>query len=270
MSDASGLVYDLGLHDGQDTEFYLKKGFRVVGVEANPALCQAAEARFASAIATGQLVVVNRAVALHRGPITFFINDVQSVWGTADPVWAERNRRLGAPSREITVEALPLGDLIANYGTPYYLKIDIEGMDRVALESLAATSERPRYVSIEAEKVSFSRLRQEFETFQALGYDRFKVVPQHRVAWQRPPDPPREGSAVAHRFETGASGLFGEEAPGGWISAEAAIEAYKRIFLLYHLAGDDPLLGSRTLVRVLRRLGLGGRWYDTHARLAAR
>ena len=32
------LIYDVGLHLGEDTEYYLKKGFRVIAFEANPEL----------------------------------------------------------------------------------------------------------------------------------------------------------------------------------------------------------------------------------------
>ena len=32
------LVCDVGMHRGGDTAYYLHKGFRVVGVEANPAM----------------------------------------------------------------------------------------------------------------------------------------------------------------------------------------------------------------------------------------
>ena len=39
MVDRS-LIFDVGCNDGQDSDFYLKKGFRVVAVEANPALCE--------------------------------------------------------------------------------------------------------------------------------------------------------------------------------------------------------------------------------------
>jgi len=34
------LVFDIGMHRGEDSEFYLKKGFRVIGVEANQELCE--------------------------------------------------------------------------------------------------------------------------------------------------------------------------------------------------------------------------------------
>ena len=32
------LVYDVGMHKGEDTEFYLRKGFRVIAFEADPDL----------------------------------------------------------------------------------------------------------------------------------------------------------------------------------------------------------------------------------------
>ena len=30
------LIYDVGMHHGQDTDYYLKRGYRVIGFEANP------------------------------------------------------------------------------------------------------------------------------------------------------------------------------------------------------------------------------------------
>jgi hypothetical protein len=33
-----GLIFDIGMHDGSDTAFYLHQGYAVVGVEADPTL----------------------------------------------------------------------------------------------------------------------------------------------------------------------------------------------------------------------------------------
>jgi len=49
------LIYDVGMHNGDDTHYYLLKGAKVVGVEANPALHIALRDRFAGAINSGQL-----------------------------------------------------------------------------------------------------------------------------------------------------------------------------------------------------------------------
>ena len=57
------LIYDVGAHQGEDTDFYLRKGFRVVAVEADPVLAARLRENFATAIDCGQLVVVEAAVA---------------------------------------------------------------------------------------------------------------------------------------------------------------------------------------------------------------
>ena len=32
------LIYDIGMNHGEDTAYYLSKGFRVIAIEANPGL----------------------------------------------------------------------------------------------------------------------------------------------------------------------------------------------------------------------------------------
>ena len=34
------LIYDVGAHKGEDTEYYLRKGFRVIAIEAMPEFCE--------------------------------------------------------------------------------------------------------------------------------------------------------------------------------------------------------------------------------------
>jgi hypothetical protein len=40
------LIYDIGMNNGDDTAYYLQRGFRVIAVEANPALVSQAIQRF--------------------------------------------------------------------------------------------------------------------------------------------------------------------------------------------------------------------------------
>lgn len=268
LSAPNDLIYDLGLHKGEDTEFYLAKGFRVVAVDANTDLCRQAKDRFADEVRSGALTIVNRAISDQPGEITLFV-DESSAWSTVDDAWAARNRRLGSRQVQRTVLATTTTDLLSEYGVPYFMKIDIEGMDMTALRGLTAADQRPHYVSIESDKVSFRGLRDEFSVLASLGYSAFKPVSQRDVPKQTLPDPPREGRYVDHQFRLGASGAFGEEAPGKWLSAEDAIERYRRPFLQYALTGDDPLVRSATLRKLLKAAGFRNNWFDTHARLAA-
>jgi len=134
---------------------------------------------------------------------------------------------------------------------------------------LLRVSARPTHLSLESSKTSWAALVAEFARLRALGYGRFKVVSQEGVQYQQCPNPAREGRHVEHRFLRGASGAFGEEAPGKWLSERQAIRRYRRIFLQYRLFGDAGWFTERTLRRsVLWRLIKylpKSDWYDTHA-----
>ncbi len=63
MAYQSDLIFDIGLHRGEDTDFYLKKGFRVAAFEADPNLVAHCKARFRDAISEGRLQIVEGAIA---------------------------------------------------------------------------------------------------------------------------------------------------------------------------------------------------------------
>ena len=258
------LVYDVGAHKGEDSEFYLKLGYRVVAVEAYPDLAQRLQERFREEIAQGRMVVVNKAIADKPGEVTFYINREVTDWSTADPAWAERNRALGAESDAISVEAVPFAVILREHGCPCYLKIDIEGADMQCVAGLGDIEQTPRYVSIESNKVSWSGLRKEFDALCQLGYDRFQVVDQkaHRSGRYLS----RDGREFDHQFQMGASGPFGEDLAGPWLTKKQAMRRYRWIFLCYRLIGDNTLL-ERVLPRIplARRLMRLVSWYDTHA-----
>ena len=260
------LIYDLGINTGQDTGFYLKKGFAVVGVEADPELARRCAVRFAVDIAQHRLIVIDKAVSASRGVVRFFRNLSHVEWGTIKPAFAARNAtRYGAPSVEIEVQSIRLIDILRTHGTPYYLKIDLEGADDEVVADLSEVNDRPKFVSVEASKSLKGFLRQ-VELLARLGYERFAIVSQRAVPRQRAPVPPREGALVDHRFEFGASGLFGEEIAARWRRPEAAVRAYRRIALLQDLIGDYPRMRSHRLCDTLHAIGLDPGWHDLHAR----
>src|SRR3954454_4459583 len=110
---AEDLIFDIGMHKGEDTDFYLKKGFRVIGVEANPVLSEHCIQRFQNECRTGQLVVVSKAIAEHAGTVDFYVNKQFSIWGTADSDWMLRNQKLGAESDLIQVPSVRMDDLLS-------------------------------------------------------------------------------------------------------------------------------------------------------------
>ena len=53
----SSQTYD-GMHKGEDTALYLCKGFRVIGIEADPELVEICRKRFINEINSGQLKII--------------------------------------------------------------------------------------------------------------------------------------------------------------------------------------------------------------------
>ena len=56
------LVFDIGLHNGDDAAYYLDLGYLVVGVEANPLLAAQCTLRFENEIRQGRMKVINAGV----------------------------------------------------------------------------------------------------------------------------------------------------------------------------------------------------------------
>lgn len=258
------LIFDLGMHDGSDTAYYLKKGFRVVAVEADPQLADAGRARFAQAISDGRLTIVNKAIAERAGTVVLNRSE-NTLWSTIDTDRsAAYNDMKGVAFEPVEVEAITCAQLIEAYGTPYYLKIDIEGLDTVAVASLCEVVDKPVYVSMETTRASLASVREDMELLTQAGYDRFKVVAQHKVDRQREPRPVREGVAAgAPVHET--SGLFGRDLPGPWLTLEEGVEAFRRPLLDNALTGSSALVGNRWARAVLKRVGFRAGWYDIHA-----
>lgn len=172
------LIFDVGLHRGEDTEFYLKKGYRVVAFEANPSLIELCRSRFAQEIRSEDLNIVGGAIAppTSTGKVKFYVNQNVSVWGTTDIAWVKRNAARGAESSEIEVDQIDMAEMFRGFGVPFYLKIDIEGADGLVLDALKDFKDRPQFISLEANTVDLSEMKRDLQTLCNLGYKQFQLA----------------------------------------------------------------------------------------------
>jgi FkbM family methyltransferase len=253
--DEFRLVFDVGCHTGEDSEFYLKKGFHVVAVEANPFLCSELKQKFRDHIAGGRFLLIEKAIAEKEGNVTFFMNEKLAIWGTINAEFARRNAAHDAGSTEIDVPSVRFSTLLRQFGVPYFLKVDIEGSDLLCLESLLEFRDRPRFLSLEiTHRRMFAPM---MRLLCRLGYSQFQIVDQSTVPAQECPRPPREGLYVAHQFPPDASGLFGRELPDTWSGRAAVTREY------YALVAVNRMLRLPMLNRISPR----HTWYDMHAAL---
>jgi len=234
------------MNNGDDAAHYLSKGYRVVAVEADPTLVDRARERFQEPVRTGQLELVNAAIGPKDEMAQFWVCDTKREWNSFDRNIASRD---GLPHSSILVQCRPFRDLLRQYGTPFYLKVDIEGHDHYCVDDLDR-GDLPQYLSLE-----MGPLETVFK-LRDLGYERFKLITQNnhtclaidvfgtreRVKRQLRPYPalfrvgrrlsqmgqtlrrslersrPNRTIAGLQRFPPGSSGPFGEDtdanAPG--------------------------------------------------------
>jgi FkbM family methyltransferase len=273
------LIFDVGLHSGEDTDFYLKKGFSVVGFEAVPDLVEQATARFGKAIAEGRFHIVAGAIAPAAAgeKVAFYANPGNPIWGTIVADFASRNQLLGYPSERIEVPRVDMAEMFKLHGMPFYLKIDVEGADRLILEELKKFKDRPQLLSLESEKVEIDKLRAEMDILRDLGYKKFKIVQQANIPGSKLRTRALDGQAFDYVFAYNTSGPFGEDLPTPWLTYAEALREYDAVFQRYKYFGDYSFVAkmprtAQKIARTLYRIGTGHRgplpgWFDTHASL---
>lgn len=166
------LVYDVGMHNGDDTAYYLSKGYTVVAVEADPVQAQKGVERFHSEVESGRLKILNVGVAKEEGQFDFYINEEKSEWNSFDLSIASRD---GLPWHAIKIKAMKFATLIQEHGVPYYLKVDIEGHDYLCIEGLDPAN-LPKYISVEANDDTL------LDKLNEKGFTRYKLLFQYNLA----------------------------------------------------------------------------------------
>ena len=255
----TGVIFDVGMHDGADTAFYLHQGYAVLAIEADPVLASRGSERFAAAIDAGQLQILNVGIATRTGCATFWICDDNSLWSSLDRTIASRNHSRHHP---VDIETQRFSQILDTFGVPEYLKIDIEGFDSLCVADLDRRR-LPRFISVESECVGDGVTLADSEATAMLtllrdaGYTRFRLVSQDEFravsypdrwrALRRLIDSAAYGklrrlrlTAIAkplayqsrllarnqYQFACGGTGPWGPGLPGRWVDYETARTMY--------------------------------------------
>ncbi len=145
------IIYDIGKHNGEDTMLYLRSGYNVIAVEANPLLVEIASKKFKNEIKEGRLKILNLGInTISNNNILFYKNVFKSEWSSFD---YEAASKIKSTIENIFVNTITMEDLLNKYGIPFYLKIDIESYDTMCLESLFNFKILPEYISCEASSI---------------------------------------------------------------------------------------------------------------------
>jgi len=169
------LVFDIGAHVGDRVASFRRIGARIVVVEPQPALVKVLRLFYGrcSDVAI-EAVAVGRSV----GTTSLMINADNPTVSTASPEFVAAAR--GAPdwdaqrwTRSVVVPVTTLDALVGKHGPPAFIKIDVEGFEREALQGL---SRAVRALSFEFTIIQRDVALACIERCIALGYTRFNAA----------------------------------------------------------------------------------------------
>lgn len=233
IANSKRVIYDFGMNDGLNLPYYLKKGIKVVGIEANPDCCDRVKEKFSNYINNQQLVVENCVVGPldSKEEVEFYVHRFHSVLSQF-PKPSLRNQ----PNfRTVKIAQRKASSIIKEHGIPYFVKIDLEGGDEQVLEDFFEHTIIPELLSVEAQKIDI------FFKVLKMGYRLFNWVEGAKVSrdYSNTQINTFEGIET-YSFVRQSAGPFGEDLKSPWRTQEPFL---------------DFLLGTR----------MG--WKDIHAKL---
>ncbi|MEZ5292882.1 MAG: FkbM family methyltransferase [Vicinamibacterales bacterium] len=177
------LAFDIGAHVGNRTRALAAIGCRVVAVEPQPAVAAALRAVVGRIAA---VEIVEAAVSRTPGRARLAVSERTPTVSTLSDDW--RDRRRGEAgfagvdwNTSVDVETTTLDALVARYGLPAFVKLDIEGGEPAALDGL---SRAVPMVSVEYLPEALDAVTACGERLLRLGTYRFNWTPaeSHRLA----------------------------------------------------------------------------------------
>lgn len=133
-------VFDIGANKGIYSECFSALGARVIAVEPHPGCCK----RLALLAKNRPVTVVSGVVDALPGKRMVHVAEYSEQTTVTDN-WNEESSRV-IWTDHVEVEAFTLDQLAAKYGTPSFVKIDVEGFEKQALSGMSFT---PRGFSFE-------------------------------------------------------------------------------------------------------------------------
>lgn len=136
------LIFDIGANSGSKTAQFVRLAAQVVSVEPSPAAVFVLRQRFSG---NAHVHIVNKGVGALPGSAKFFIFDDADAYNTFSEKWVEslgqaspgNCRPTKAVKAAIDVEITTLDRLISEFGTPDYIKVDVEGYEAQVVRGLS-------------------------------------------------------------------------------------------------------------------------------------
>jgi FkbM family methyltransferase len=137
-------IFDVGANLGHKTNIFLRLGAKVIAIDPDPTNASILEQSFLRyRLSRKPVTIVSKAVSDRSAVATLYLDEPGSAKNTLSTKWVDTLRhdseRFGhsmnfGETRQVSTTTLE--DLIKTHGTPFYIKIDVEGHEPEVLQGL--------------------------------------------------------------------------------------------------------------------------------------
>jgi FkbM family methyltransferase len=195
--------YDIGVLHGCDTDYALSRNYEVIAVEANPYLYKELSEKYGN---NRRVCLIHYALVpeqYERRQVFLHLNKEHPEWSSCVRKWNQET---------IKVPSIKLSDLFRDCGVPDVLKMDIESMEKIILQSLQTLPQRPPYIICEFSSGELVQLLRD------MGYNKFRISNQNKRNWN-----------CGFDFDNHGSGPFGDELNGPWKTQDELMMEFRTL-----------------------------------------
>ena len=166
------LLFDIGANRGDATFAGLNKGYKVIAVEAAPKVFAQLVKNF---IYNPNVIPLRMAVSDKDGERLEFYEAEEDGLSTLNKEWLTDDTMpyAGKPYRTVHANTITIDTLVAKYGEPDLIKIDVEGAEWSVLNGMIC---KYKLLAFEWTDVTLEEHQQQLHYLAALGYS--EVAPQ--------------------------------------------------------------------------------------------
>lgn len=157
------LIFDIGANIGEVTKKFINKGARVIAVEPQMDLTKGNNF-------DGVTAIKNVGVSKVLGKITFYKCKKSNSISTCLPAWRKRHK--SRKFEEIKIPVVTLDSLIKEFGTPKYIKVDVEGYESYVLGGL---TKKVDLISLEYTQGFEKQFNQCAQHIKRLGFSKIQT-----------------------------------------------------------------------------------------------
>ena len=165
------LVFDVGANLGDYSQIFLGLGAKVVSVEPEPYGVKRLKARFNG---VDNVTVIPKGLGSKEGSLPFYVSSKSHATSTFSKEWRSGSRFKDRKFDEtINIPVTTLKSLFRKFGTPSFIKIDVEGFESEVLEGLSRSVPA---LSLEFGMEYFNDTQKCIKRLMSLGNPQFNYV----------------------------------------------------------------------------------------------